>query len=85
MSVEVPTPSISIGDKPICAVVTASAKWGYGVACWCANLHDANRNARIMGGRVVPVDYMDGQLIVPSLAQAVIDKRLRNQGPCPGL
>jgi hypothetical protein len=73
-----------IGSLPICdcrvthACVTfdIDGEYGAGVYSWHGSEADAEHNARITGGRAVPVDRMDGEVIVPSLARMVLDRSM---------
>jgi hypothetical protein len=67
-------PSLGINSKPSFACVTNSKRWGFGVFSWHLSLKDAEHNARVTGGTAVPVDYVDGELITPSLATKAIDR-----------
>lgn len=61
-------PSVSTAARPTHAVITSSPKYGYGVYSWHTSLQSAQENARETGGVLVPVDYLNGELLVPSLA-----------------
>lgn len=67
-------PSVSIADKPSHCCITNN-EWGYGVFSWHINIHDAQHNAKVTGGICMPVDYVDGELVVPSLAHSIISKK----------
>lgn len=71
-------PSVSIEDKPQFAVVTTKLNSGYGVGIfsWHVFEEDAEHNAKITKGMVVPVDYVGGQLIIPPFAEAAIRRAL---------
>lgn len=69
-------PSCSIQDKPNFAVVTNSEDLGFGVFSWHVASYEANANAKIVGGKVVPVDYIDGEIILPPLAKKIVRTRL---------
>ena len=58
------------------ACVTASSEWGFGVFSWHNCEEDAMWNAQVTGGRVVPVDRVDGDWIVPPLAAATVNRFL---------
>jgi hypothetical protein len=62
-------PSLSIADPLTHACVTASDEWGYGVFSWHNNEADARHNARVTGGRCVPVSYVDGTPATPHAAR----------------
>jgi hypothetical protein len=67
-------------DNPQFAVVTQSDEWGWGATSWHHNRVDAEYNANVTEGRVVPVDYIDGEMIVPPLARAALQKGLSKHG-----
>jgi hypothetical protein len=72
-----PIPSVSIANHPEFAVVTNDPhKYGIGVFSWHYERKAAEHNAKATGGTVVPVDYINGELIVPALATNLIDKAL---------
>lgn len=68
--------SLSIADHPDYAVVTNSTQYGVGVYSWHISKEEALHNARIVQGVVVPVDYMNGELITPPLAKAFLGLKL---------
>ena len=55
------------------AVVTNSVRAGYGVYGWHCFKEHAEHNAKVVGGRVIPVDRMNDEVILPSLAARVIE------------
>lgn len=63
-------------DKPQWAVVTNGGEHGYGVFSWHNVELDAKHNASITGGKMVPVDYLHGELIIPPLAKKIIEKKI---------
>jgi hypothetical protein len=67
-------PSLCIASKPSWACVVASDKLGYGVWSWHSSKADAEHNASILDGRAVPVDYHNGQIIIPPLAKTAVNK-----------
>jgi hypothetical protein len=73
-----PVPSVSIKDQPQWAVVTNGGDYGYGVFSWHVVEQDAKHNASITGGKLVPVDYLHGELIIPSLAKRIIEKKIKS-------
>jgi hypothetical protein len=60
--------SLSVTDEPEYAVVTSSDEHGYGVFSWHIIKQQAIHNAQVTDGIVVPVDYVNGELIIPPLA-----------------
>lgn len=68
--------SCTIADKPVYAVITSCDRFGWGVFSWHVHRGGADENALETGGVVVPVDYVNGDLIVPSLASRVISRHL---------
>ena len=63
--------SVGIDRYPEYAVITNN-EHGVGVFSWHLSKEDAVHNAKAVRGVVVPVDYSDGELIVPSLAKAYL-------------
>lgn len=67
---------VFVDDKPEWAVVTQDGKCssatlkfsGFGVMTWHNDKEDADHNAKLTGGTVVPVDYFNGEMIMPPLA-----------------
>lgn len=67
-----PLPSVSIVSKPEFCCIVANPKLGFGVYSWHMTKEEADFNSNLLGGVTMPVDYIDGNLITPPLAQAVI-------------
>jgi len=63
---------VSIADHPEYAVVTNSTQYGVGVYSWHISQGEALHNSRIVKGTTVPVDYINGELIIPPLAKAYL-------------
>jgi len=71
-------PSLAICDGDITyACVTKSDRWGYGVYSWHNNQFQAYSNARVTGGKCVPVVYVDGMPEVPDFAKRILDAVIR--------
>lgn len=68
---KIPIKSCTIEDHPQFAVVTDDPDWGHGIFSLHVTMYDANHNCKITGGQVVPVDWVDGQMIVPPLHEAI--------------
>lgn len=68
-----PVPGCCIRSNPEYACIVASATYGYGVYSWHIDKKEADYNASIVSGKVVPVDYYEGHLLTPPLAKAVIN------------
>jgi len=66
--------SVAIPSHPEFAVVTANDTCGYGVFSWHVEKEHAIHNAKVLGGRWIPVDYINGNLIIPPLAVTVTKK-----------
>lgn len=67
-------PSLPINEKVTHACVTNSPKWGSGVFSWHKSEKEAKHNAKITGGMSVPIDRINGELIIPSAAtKAIMD------------
>ena len=77
---KVPIRSATIDEHPDFAVITSSAKRGYGIFSLHVTMYDANHNCKIVGGKVVPVDWVDGEMITPPLHEAVIKRKIENEG-----
>ena len=65
---------VAANDNPLYAVVCNSPQHCVGVFSWHHDEDDAMNNAALTGGQMVPVDYANGQMIVPPLADSVIKK-----------
>ncbi|RJQ30284.1 hypothetical protein C4565_00435 [Candidatus Parcubacteria bacterium] len=66
-------PSLSINDLRVqAACITNSEEYGYGVWSWNKSMEDAQINAEITGGMAVPVDWINGEVIVPNAAQVAL-------------
>ena len=72
-------PTVELEDKPQHCVVTDDPKWGHGIFSMHVILYEAKHNARITGGKLVPIDYVNGEIIPPPLALA-IRKRKQEDG-----
>lgn len=68
--------SLSIADDVQWAVVCNSEEAGFGVASWHHYRDHAEWNAKIQGCRAVPVDRVNGKLIIPPLAERIIEDYL---------
>jgi hypothetical protein len=71
--------SLSVANDVQFAVVTNCEEHGYGVFSWHHFKVHALYNAAVLGGRVVPTDRYNGELLTPALATAVIIKHFKNQ------
>lgn len=65
--------SIAICHDVEWACVTFGGKFGYGVYSWHHFREHAEHNARVTGGRAIPCDRMNGEVIIPSLAKKVVE------------
>ncbi len=65
---------VSPKEKPQFAVVCNDPEHCVGVFSWHLDEGDAQHNAELTGGQVVPVDYVDGELIVPPLAVSKMNR-----------
>jgi hypothetical protein len=71
--------SLSIANDVEFAVVTDCEEHGYGIFSWHHFKEHALYNAAVTGGKVVPTDRYNGELLTPALATAVVIKSFKNQ------
>jgi hypothetical protein len=67
--------TISIGEHPDFCVITSDDEHGYGVYAWTRTEKEARDLAKQVSGRWSPVDYFNGELIIPGLAVKMINER----------
>ncbi len=71
---------VDASDNPSYAVVCNSPQHCVGVFSWHHDEDDAQHNAALTGGQLVPVDYVNGQIIIPPLAGNMIKKFIKEKG-----